>query len=103
MTRQQFESELTGEMVAAGIDPAVAARHVQQFWNGTGYSDPDLQQKWQQHCRTIAKNAELHPVDRLYEAIALFEKQQRCRTCALPDDCASCPHAGEAECCGGAV
>ena len=75
MTRQQFESELTGEMVAAGIDPAVAARHVQQFWNGAGYSDPDLQQKWQQHCRT----------------------------CALPDDCTSCPHAGEDECCGGAV
>lgn len=26
-----------------------------------------------------------------------------CRTCALPDDCTSCPHAGENECCGGAV
>jgi len=75
MTRRQFESELTGEMVAKGIQPAVAARHVQQFWNGAGYSDPDLQQKWQQHCRT----------------------------CAMQDDCTSCPHAGEDKCCGGAV
>ena len=67
MIRESFERKITGELVAIGIEPMVAERHVQQFWTGTGYSVPELQEKWQQHCQT----------------------------CAIPDSCEDCPHPEE--------
>lgn len=110
MTRQQFESELTGEMVAAGIDPAVAAQHVQQFWNGSGYSAPELQAKWLEHRRACADRIKIlvtvAPRSRRLAAIAQgapLKNHERLTGVHMPDSCRGCPHAGAEQCCGGAV
>lgn len=51
--------------------------------------------------RRLADIAQGAPASR-YEKTEI-RRAERLTGVHMPDDCTSCPHAGEAECCGGAV